>query len=62
MSLRICPYEGKCCMRKDNGECVALANTYFKDGECHFQKRTRYGVNVYDAIRKARKRKEGVTE
>lgn len=53
MSLRICPYEGKCCMRKGK-ECVALADTYFRDGECHFQKRTRYGVNVYDAIRRAK--------
>lgn len=61
MALRPCRYDGRCCMRTEKNLCVALSDTHFKDGECHFQKRYRYGVNVYDAIKRARKRKEGVT-
>jgi len=53
-----CMYEGKCCMR-DQDRCTALANTEFKDGECHFQKETRRGPNLYDQRKKEEDLRKG---
>lgn len=46
--MRKCIYDGKCCMRDDKGECVALIDTTFWDHECHFRKEKTYGPNLYD--------------
>ena len=45
--LQKCPYREPCCMRVD-GDCIALTDTYFSDGKCHFRKAGRYGKNLYD--------------
>lgn len=41
----------RCCMRDEDGRCTALNSADFKDKQCHFRKRKRNGVNMYDAKR-----------
>lgn len=43
-----CIYGGKCCFRSEDGECDVLSDVTFPDGECHFRKTHRKGVNEYD--------------
>lgn len=38
----------KCCMRNDEGRCIALDNADFDDGQCHFRKRKSEGINLYE--------------
>lgn len=47
MLLCIEPYK-ECCFRMKDGRCDALNDVNFRDGQCHFRKRTPYGENLYD--------------
>ena len=46
-----CPYDEPCVMRNKRGKCEALADTYFRDGKCHFRKETDKSPNAYDEAR-----------
>lgn len=46
-----CRYTDECCFRNKNGWCRILHDTAFADGECHFRKIWKDGVNEYDKAR-----------
>ena len=51
--------EGYCCFRYRAGLseplCNILLDADFDDGYCHFRKKTKYGENEYDKMRRERK-------
>lgn len=53
--LTPCPYTEECCM-KENGDCTALSDTSFPDGQCHFRKEDPNGYNLYDYPEKRREK------
>ena len=46
-----CIYKEECCFRSREGWCRILHDTAFADGECHFRKIWKDGVNEYDKAR-----------
>ena len=50
-SHAFCRDENPCCMKR-RGMCVALGDTFFRDGKCRFRKERPNGPNMYDKERK----------